>query len=98
MRDRSIDLIKGIAILFVYLGHGILYHPIQMEAMYDWCRVLGRFIESFNIYSFRIFVFLDKKRHLGFILGKSSETFNPILVYNGGIDRCEAGITFFSFV
>lgn len=49
MRDRSIDLIKGIAILFVYLGHGILYHPIQMEAMYAWCRVLGRFIESFNM-------------------------------------------------
>lgn len=49
MRDRSIDLLKGIAILFVYLGHCILYHPIQMEQMYEWCRVLGRFIESFNM-------------------------------------------------
>ena len=49
MRDQTIDLIKGIAILFVYLGHSILYHPIQMEEMYGWCRVLGRFIESFNM-------------------------------------------------
>jgi len=34
IRDRSLDLGKGLAILFVYLGHSVLYHPIQMIRLY----------------------------------------------------------------
>lgn len=48
MRDRSLDLGRGLAILFVYLGHSILYHPIQMLDI-PWCYVLHRFITSFNM-------------------------------------------------
>ncbi len=29
-RDLSLDLGKGLAILFVYLGHSILYYPISI--------------------------------------------------------------------
>ena len=53
MRDRSLDLGKGLAILFVYLGHSILYHPIQMVNI-PWCHVLERFIVSFNMPMFFI--------------------------------------------
>ena len=49
MRDRSIDIGKGLAILFVYLGHSILYHPIQMANMYAWCRMVDLSITSFNM-------------------------------------------------
>lgn len=52
-RDRSLDLGKGLAILFVYLGHCILYHPIQMNTT-PWCRVLEEFIVSFNMPMFFI--------------------------------------------
>lgn len=48
-RDRSLDLGKGLAILFVYLGHSILYNPIDMISMYDWCARLNQFITSFNM-------------------------------------------------
>ena len=48
MRDRSLDLSKGLAILFVYLGHSILYHPIDM-GVYGWCHLLLKFITSFNM-------------------------------------------------
>lgn len=48
MRDRSIDLSKGLAILFVYLGHSILYHPISMYSI-PWCHYLASFIQSFNM-------------------------------------------------
>lgn len=48
-RDRSLDLGRGLAILFVYLGHSILYHPIKMVDMYEWCYWLGAFIDSFNM-------------------------------------------------
>lgn len=54
MRDRSLDLGKGLAILFVYLGHSILYHPIQMGSMYPWCNTLSLFILSFNMPMFFI--------------------------------------------
>ena len=54
MRDRSLDLSKGLAILFVYLGHSILYHPIQMAAMFEWCHILERIIVSFNMPMFFI--------------------------------------------
>lgn len=30
-RDLTIDLAKGIAILFVYFGHSIIYHPIDLR-------------------------------------------------------------------
>lgn len=53
-RDRSIDLGKGLAILFVYLGHCILYHPIHMVEMAPWLRVLDRLILSFNMPMFFI--------------------------------------------
>lgn len=53
MRDRSIDLSKGLAILFVYLGHSILYHPISMFC-YSWCHWLSNFITSFNMPMFFI--------------------------------------------
>lgn len=48
-RDNAIDLLRGIAILVVYLGHSILYHPIAMQDLYPWCNTLGRAIESFNM-------------------------------------------------
>ena len=54
MRDRSLDLGKGLAILFVYLGHSILYHPIQMGSVYPWCHSLAYFIISFNMPMFFI--------------------------------------------
>ena len=54
MRDHSLDLGKGLAILFVYLGHSILYHPIQMGSMYPWCHTLAQFIISFNMPMFFI--------------------------------------------
>jgi acyltransferase len=53
MRDRALDIGKGLAILFVYLGHSILYHPIKMVEI-PWCNMLERFIVSFNMPMFFI--------------------------------------------
>lgn len=48
-RDLSIDYARGIAILIVFLGHSIIYHPIELAAMYDWCDILGISISSYNM-------------------------------------------------
>lgn len=49
MRDRSIDLTKGMAILFIYFAHSILYHPIDMKSLYWWCFYLDKIITSFTL-------------------------------------------------
>lgn len=67
-RDRSLDIGKGLAILFVYLGHSILYHPIVMEDMYPWCHWLERVIVSFNMPMFFIisgYLFSKTKKSSG---------------------------------
>lgn len=46
-RDLTFDYAKGIGTLLVYLAHSILYHPIQMMDMYDWCKVTHYVITSF---------------------------------------------------
>ena len=48
-RDNTIDLLRGLAILIVYLGYSILYYPIDMQALYHWCSHLGTTIASFNM-------------------------------------------------
>ena len=53
-RDLTIDLAKGIAILFVYFGHSIIYHPIDLRDYYHWCFVLERMVTSFNMPMFFI--------------------------------------------
>lgn len=68
MRDNSIDITKGIAILFVYLGHSIIYHPIELATLYDWCHLLERSIASFNMPLFFIvsgYLFSLSKKDLG---------------------------------
>lgn len=54
MRDRSLDLGKGLAILFVYLGHSILYHPIKLASLCPMFHTLADFIVSFNMPMFFI--------------------------------------------
>lgn len=62
--DRSIDLFKGLAILAVFFAHSRLYHPIDMCAMYPWCRVLDRIDTSFHMpMFFLISGYLFSKTH-----------------------------------
>lgn len=83
MRDRSLDLGKGLAILFVYLGHSVLYHPIEMVHMYPWCHTLERFIVSFNMPMFFIisgYLFSKtKKTTLELFKGKTLRILVPYL-------------------
>ena len=83
MRDRSLDLGKGLAIIFVYLGHSILYHPIAMASMYNWCHVLQKFIVSFNMPMFFIisgYLFSKtKKSTIELYKGKTMRILMPYL-------------------
>lgn len=76
-RDRSLDLGKGLAILVVYLGHSILYHPIQMVKLYPWCEVLNSVISSFNMPMFFVIS--------GYLFSKSQKS--TVELYKGKVMR-----------
>jgi len=48
-RDLSIDYAKGIAILFVYIGHSILYYPPGLFANCEWSHYVGSMVYSCNM-------------------------------------------------
>lgn len=82
-RDIAIDYAKGIAILLVYLGHSIIYHPIQLALLYNWCDILEIMISSFNMPMFffisgLLFAY-SKKSNLQIIKDKIYRLFIPYL-------------------
>lgn len=83
MRDRSLDLGKGIAILCVYLAHSMIYYPIHMCSMYHWCYVLDRILTSFNMPMFFIisgYLFSKTKKSTGELYkGKTVRLLIPYL-------------------
>ena len=83
MRDCSLDLGKGLAILFVYLGHSILYYPISLSAMAPWCGVLRSFIASFNMPMFFLisgYLFSKTRKSTGELYwGKTQRILIPYL-------------------
>ena len=87
MRDRSLDLGKGLAILFVYLGHSVLYHPIQMVSI-PWCHILERFITSFNMPMFFIIS--------GYLFSKSKKSIEEL--YKGKTIRILVPYLFTMFI
>lgn len=72
MRDHAIDLAKGLAILFVYLGHSVLYHPIHMTEI-PWCYTLELIIASFNMPMFFIIA--------GYLFSKTKKS--TVEIYKG---------------
>ncbi len=70
-RDLAIDYAKGIAILLVYLGHSILYYPINLYGV-GWCFTTERMIASCNMHMF----FLIS----GILFGFSRKTWREIVI------------------
>lgn len=92
-RNISIDVNKGLAILLVYLGHSLLYYPISLSSMYDWCAVLDKCITSFNMPLFFMisgFLFWGTKRDsLEIISNKFKRLMIPYLCVMGIILECK---------
>ena len=46
---REVDILKGIAILMVLLGHSIIVHPINLNEQYGWCNYLHWFVSTVHM-------------------------------------------------
>lgn len=81
---REIDVLKGIAIAMVILGHAIIVHPINLNSQYPWCNYLHWFVSSahmplfFAISGF-CFGFHDWKSYL---VKKTKRILVPFIVFS----------------
>lgn len=48
-RYREIDIMRGIAIILVLLGHAIIIYPINIKDSFKWCNYLYNLIYSFHM-------------------------------------------------
>lgn len=70
-RIEEIDIVRGIAILFVYLGHSFIYYPINLSLMYEWCNISTSTINSFQMPLFFLisgFLFATNNKPILFVL------------------------------
>ena len=80
---KQIDILKGIAILMVIMGHAIIVYPIDLNAQYPWCNYLHHFVSAthmplfFAISGF-CFSFHDWKLYL---IKKSKRILIPLVVF-----------------
>ena len=82
-RDLSIDYVKGLAIILVYMGHAILYYPPGLFANCGWSEVLGKMIVSCNMPLFffisgLLFAF-SKKNNMEVVRDKAKRLLIPYL-------------------
>lgn len=59
---REIDILRGIAIIMVFLGHAVIVYPINLENV-AWCRGLVAFISAVHMPLFFVvagFAFIRK--------------------------------------
>ena len=82
---RQIDILKGIAIAMVILGHSIIVYPVNLNTEYAWCNYLHCFVSSahmplFFAVSGFCFGFHDWKTHLK---KKTMRIIIPFVVFSG---------------
>ncbi|MDO4197481.1 MAG: acyltransferase family protein [Erysipelotrichaceae bacterium] len=80
----QIDILKGIAIFLVVLGHSIIVYPIDLH-QYDFCDFLYRWLSSVHMPLFFLisgFLFSYKQNYGKYILGKVKRLVVPYVVFN----------------
>ena len=62
---REIDILRGIAIIMVFLGHAVIVYPINLENV-AWCRGLVAFISVVHMPLFFIVagIFFSPKKYI----------------------------------
>ena len=81
---REIDILKGIAISMVMLGHAIIVYPIDLNSQYPWCNYMHWFVSSahmplFFVISGFCFGFHDWKSYLA---KKTKRILVPFIVFS----------------
>lgn len=81
---EEIDIMKGIAIFLVVLGHSIIVYPIDLHEV-DWCRFINDFARMIHMPLFFIvsgFCFHYKGDYLAYIKKKCYRILIPYIVFN----------------
>ena len=76
---REIDILRGIAIIMVFLGHAVIVYPINLENV-AWCRGLVAFISAVHMPLFFIvagFCFHRKSTYVDMVQKKIKRLLVP---------------------
>ena len=70
MKERSslIDILKGVAIIAVLLGHSIIVYPINIQEISFWGKPLTYFVGSFHMCLFLLIFLVQIYLLLGLFL------------------------------
>lgn len=81
---REIDILRGIAIIMVFLGHAVIVYPINLENV-AWCRGLVAFISAVHMPLFFIvagFCFHRKSTYVDMVHKKIKRLLVPYVIFN----------------
>lgn len=81
---REIDILRGIAIIMVFLGHAVIVYPINLENV-AWCRGLVAFISAVHMPLFFIvagFCFHRKSTYVDMVQKKIQRLLIPYTAFN----------------
>ena len=81
---REIDILRGIAIIMVFLGHAVIVYPINLENV-AWCRGLVAFISAVHMPLFFIvagFCFHRKSTYVDMVQKKIKRLLVPYVIFN----------------
>lgn len=81
-RNQEIDILKGIAMVCMIIGHSIIVYPIDISHV-SWCEDLHNFIYSFHMeLLFLLSGYLYKKKdYITYLSGKVHRIFVPYLIW-----------------
>lgn len=81
---REIDILRGIAIIMVFLGHAVIVYPINLENV-AWCRGLVAFISAVHMPLFFVvagFCFHQKNTYGDMVQKKIQRLLIPYTAFN----------------
>lgn len=81
---REIDILRGIAIIMVFLGHAVIVYPINLENV-AWCRGLVAFISTVHMPLFFVvagFCFHQKNTYGDMVQKKIQRLLIPYTAFN----------------
>lgn len=81
---REIDILRGIAIIVVFLGHAVIVYPINLENV-AWCRGLVAFISTVHMPLFFVvagFCFHQKNTYGDMVQKKIQRLLIPYTAFN----------------
>lgn len=85
-RNKTIDVLKGIAIISILLSHAIIYYPVNLHEI-SWCQCLFNFVSAYGnrlffVLSGYCYKSIEMEKHRTYFTKKVKRLVIPYFAYN----------------